>query len=129
MSSSTAPAPAIPAAAAAANEATLNQAMAAASIDDKATSSKDGSNEEDLEDGEIKDDEEEEEDDGRVKTVFDDARRFNVKVSWLAWMHLGALAIHLHSSTHYIPNGHSILTRPSQSYYPKRHHQLQLHHK
>lgn len=58
--------------------------MAAASLEDKKASSKDGSNAEDLEDGEIKeggdDEEDEAEDDGRVKTVFDDARRFNVKV-------------------------------------------------
>ena len=82
MATAVADSPSIPPAAAAANEATLNQAMAAASLDENTSSSKEGSDADDLEDGEIKDGEEdeEEEDDGRVKTVFDDARRFNVKV-------------------------------------------------
>lgn len=69
---------ALPAAAAAANEKTLTEAMASTSINENGTGEKsaDGS---DLEDGEIR--EEDEEDDGSAKTVFDDARRFNVKVS------------------------------------------------
>jgi hypothetical protein len=56
-----------------ANMNTLTQAMSAASV----SSSPSGSEaelKEELEDGEIR------EDDGTVKTVFDDAGRFNVKV-------------------------------------------------
>jgi hypothetical protein len=48
--------------AAAANSRTLDEAMADVKINDE------------LEDGEIR------EDDGSVKTVFDDAKKFNVKV-------------------------------------------------
>lgn len=58
---------ALPPTAAAANSKTLDEAMAEVKI---------SSNGEELEDGEIR----EEEDDGTVKTVFDDAKRFNVKV-------------------------------------------------
>lgn len=57
---------ALPPTAAAANSKTLDEAMAEVKI---------SSNGEELEDGEIR----EEEDDGTVKTVFDDAKRFNVK--------------------------------------------------
>ena len=56
-----------PPTAAAANSKTLDEAMAEVKF---------SSNGEELEDGEIR----EEEDDGTVKTVFDDAKRFNVKV-------------------------------------------------
>lgn len=68
--------------------------MAAAHISEKEgdngadgeSKAKDG---DDLEDGEIR--EEEEEDDGRVKTVFDDPARFNVKVNLVSFhLHLGA---------------------------------------
>lgn len=72
-------------AAAKANEKTLSEALAATSIsspkEDGAKSvNGDEPNGEDLEDGEIKEDEE---DDGKVKTVFDDADKFNVKVGHL----------------------------------------------
>lgn len=76
---------------------TLNKAMKEASI--KSSPSPSTPQElESLEDGEIRevhDDEDEdeedegagaEEDDGRVKTVFDDARKFNVKVSSGFWV-------------------------------------------
>lgn len=78
----------LPPAAAEAATAALTEAMAAASIapaepSASASASKpaNGGHGEpsDLEDGEIREDAEE--DDGRVKTVFDDAARFNVKVS------------------------------------------------
>lgn len=84
----------IPPSASQAAAATLTQAMAETSITDNnaspASSSpapsepkelrpqSDGDDGSDLEEGEIRDDDEE--DDGRVKTVFDDSRRFNVKV-------------------------------------------------
>ncbi|WRT70841.1 uncharacterized protein IL334_007840 [Kwoniella shivajii] len=61
-----------------ANANTLSDALAAASI----SSSSSPKPEDDLEDGEIRDNDdqdEEHEDDGKVKTVFDDASRFNVK--------------------------------------------------
>jgi hypothetical protein len=67
-----------------ANANTLSDALAAASL--HSSPSTPPSEElkepagEDLEDGEIV--EEEEEDDGRVKTVFDSASKFNVKVSF-----------------------------------------------
>lgn len=57
------------------NEKTLSEALAATHITEEDGEDKDG---EDLEDGEIR--EEDEVDDGTVKTVFDDAERFNVKV-------------------------------------------------
>lgn len=64
---------------------TLNEAMAAASINSSPASSTKPLDDtaSSLEDGEIRDEDsrtDEEEDDGRVKTVFDDSRRFNVKV-------------------------------------------------
>ena len=83
-----------------ANSKTLTDAMAAASISSSPLSSapddlKDeeddevgelnggirmnGDGSDDLEEGEIR--EEEEEDDGKEKTVFDDAEKFNLKVS------------------------------------------------
>ncbi|WWD20831.1 hypothetical protein CI109_105308 [Kwoniella shandongensis] len=65
---------AIPPAASQANEKTLSEALAAASIDDSPSPKNNG--DEQLEDGEIR---EEEESDGKVKTVFDDAHNFNVK--------------------------------------------------
>jgi len=78
----------LPPAAVQANTAALTQAMSAASISstpspksepaELAAQSKDEGDDEELEDGEIRE-EDEEEDDGRVKTVFDDAGRFNVK--------------------------------------------------
>ncbi len=82
---------ALPAAAATANASTLSDALTAASISSSPSpqsepKSLDGNPDESLEDGEIREEdenqieEEEEEDDGRVKTVFDDANRFNVKV-------------------------------------------------
>lgn len=90
---------ALPAAAAAANEQTLSDALAAASItaepettDDKAVEQPEKT-EEDLEDGEIK------EDDGTPKTVFHDSSRFNIKVGSLdscaGWVELGR---HSHAS-------------------------------
>jgi translation initiation factor 4E len=71
---------------------TLNKAMKEASIKSSPSPSEPKSLSPSLEDGEIRevdgDDSEDnedggdaEEDDGRVKTVFDDARKFNVKVS------------------------------------------------
>ncbi|ORY28030.1 translation initiation factor eIF 4e-like domain-containing protein [Naematelia encephala] len=82
----------LPPAAAKAVEHTLSEALAAASISSSSPSSepKELPNAADttLEEGEIREEgddekgteeEEEEEDDGRVKTVFDDANRFNVK--------------------------------------------------
>lgn len=67
---------------AAVNEKTLADALAATHItkEDEASSPAEEDEGEDLEDGEIREDDEEE-DDGKVKTVFDDAERFNVKVS------------------------------------------------
>jgi len=73
----------IPAATAAANEATLSEALAAAHISDSPEASEKKlpeetdkeSKKEELEEGEIQDD------DGSPKTVFHDAQRFNVKVS------------------------------------------------
>jgi len=70
-----------------ANATTLTQAMSAASISSSPSpssepaelSSQRNDDDGELEDGEIR--EEDEEDDGRVKTVFDDAGRYNVKVS------------------------------------------------
>ena len=73
----------LPPAAAAANANTLADALAAASITDSPSASEpkesSGSDKpkEDLEEGEIRDEEEVE---GKVKTVFDDADKFNVKV-------------------------------------------------
>jgi hypothetical protein len=84
---------ALPPAAAAAATAALTEAMAAASIsstslsepevqsiaaDPAATEGENKADEAELEDGEIR----EEEDDGRVRTVFDDVTRFNVKVGF-----------------------------------------------
>jgi translation initiation factor 4E len=70
----------LPPAAATANETALSEALAAAHISDSPdTTAKDLPEEDkkdELEEGEIK----EEEDDGSPKTVFDDARRFNLKV-------------------------------------------------
>ena len=60
---------ALPPSAATANSKTLDEAMAEVKIGN-------GGAEGELEDGEIR----EEDDDGSVKTVFDDAKRFNVKV-------------------------------------------------
>lgn len=82
----------LPPAAAAAATTTLETAMAEAKISDSPAGPADSAAQEgseQLEDGEIRDEdeqEEEEEDDGRVKTVFDDARRYNVKVG-LVWPH------------------------------------------
>ncbi|TXT08461.1 uncharacterized protein COLE_05385 [Cutaneotrichosporon oleaginosum] len=61
----------IPAEAAAQNEKVLSEALAATSISDK----EEKEDKPELEEGEI----EEEEDDGKPKTVFDDAARFNLK--------------------------------------------------
>lgn len=77
---------AVPPQAASANTKALTEAMAAASISSpKPNGDADASGHtSDLEDGEIRDGADEDaeaEDDGSVKTVFDDARRFNVKVS------------------------------------------------
>ncbi len=69
-----------------ANANTLADALAATSISSSPSppsEPKELSNkaEDDLEDGEIREeDEDAEEDDGKVKTVFDSAKRFNVKV-------------------------------------------------
>lgn len=77
----------LPPAAEKANANTLSEALAATSLSTPASPSSDakelnGDGDDDksgeLEDGEIREDEEE--DDGRVKTVFDDADKFNVKV-------------------------------------------------
>lgn len=67
---------AVPAEAAQANEKTLSEALAAASISDKEVEKAD---KDELEDGEIKEEPEDVEDDGKPKTVFDDASRFNLK--------------------------------------------------
>lgn len=82
----------LPPAADKANANTLSEALAAASISETPSPSSEpkelnGNDQEnpnvteqgDLEDGEIR--EEEEEDDGKVKTVFDSTKKFNVKVS------------------------------------------------
>ncbi len=80
----------LPPAAAAANASTLSDALAAAHISSEPSTPSPKIQEEgstgvqtngdkhgdDLEDGEIR--EEDEEDDGKVKTVFDDAAKFNV---------------------------------------------------
>ncbi|KAK4685735.1 translation initiation factor 4E, partial [Tremellales sp. Uapishka_1] len=66
----------LPASAAQANEATLTEALSNASLSSSPTPSE--PKELELEEGEIKE-EVEEEDDGKVKTVFDDASKFNVK--------------------------------------------------
>jgi translation initiation factor 4E len=69
----------LPPAAAQANAQTLTQAMKAASISSSPSPNSepvDLPEDESLEDGEIR----EEADDGKVKTVFDDASKFNVKV-------------------------------------------------
>lgn len=66
-------------------EAKISDSPAGPAGDAADNADQDGS--EQLEDGEIRDEddqEDEEEDDGRVKTVFDDARRYNVKVSLLS---------------------------------------------
>lgn len=59
---------------------------------------------ESLEDGEIREDEEEEEDDGKPKTVFDSAKKFNLKVSPIGKRHttlnVAALLISVASSIH-----------------------------
>jgi translation initiation factor 4E len=81
----------LPPAAEKANANTLSDALAAASLSDTPSpssepkelngndaDSKDVKDQADLEDGEIR--EEDEEDDGKVKTVFDSAKKFNVKV-------------------------------------------------
>lgn len=65
-----------------ANLKTLTQAMGETKITDdsnKADSEKNDEGES-LEDGEIREDEEEEVDDGKPKTVFDSAKKFNLKV-------------------------------------------------
>ena len=90
----------LPAPAVAANATALTDAFAAASIssspspesEPKSLDGTKGESEDrvELEDGEIREAHENgngglsdvEEDDGRVKTVFDDANRFNVKVGW-----------------------------------------------
>lgn len=67
----------LPAPVAATNVAVLTEALAAANLSPK---KEDG----ELEEGEIAEgDAENKEDDGKVKTVFDDAANFNVKVSLL----------------------------------------------
>jgi translation initiation factor 4E len=77
---------ALPAVASSAQTTTLDKAMADASIQSSPASSEPkelAASGSELEDGEIRDgdnDAEDEEDNGRVKTVFDDARKFNVKV-------------------------------------------------
>ncbi|TXT10735.1 hypothetical protein VHUM_02240 [Vanrija humicola] len=71
----TATATSVPASAAAANEKTLTEALAAASISDEPKKEDADKKDEELEEGEIK----EEEDDGSPKTIFHDARRFNIK--------------------------------------------------
>lgn len=99
---------ALPASAVKANEDTLSQALAATHIseqetqdatEDKKEVAKDGDKDE-LEEGEI--DEEEEEDDGTPKTVFDSARKFNLKVR-LVWSSTNP-------STHSTRNGPCTLT-------------------
>jgi translation initiation factor 4E len=84
----------LPPAAEKANANTLSEALAATSLSATPSPSsepkelngndkenKDVKADDELEDGEIREDEE---DDGRVKTVFDDADKFNVKVG-LSW--------------------------------------------
>lgn len=68
------------------NANTLAEALADTSLSSPSSEAKElnaqenrNTQEEELEDGEIKDDEEE--DDGTVKTVFDNASKFNVKVN------------------------------------------------
>lgn len=86
----------LPPQAQAANLKTLTQAMGETKITDesKATDEPKADGEksdkveegESLEDGEIREDEEEEEeDDGKPKTVFDSAKKFNLKVSISGW--------------------------------------------
>lgn len=79
----------LPAAAASANANTLSDALAAASISSSPSpqsepKSLDGAADVSLEEGEIlevdEEDEGDEVDEGRVKTVFDNANRYNVKV-------------------------------------------------
>ncbi|WWC72712.1 uncharacterized protein I206_106676 [Kwoniella pini CBS 10737] len=68
----------LPPQAATANANALADALAAASISSSSSPKPEEDKDDDLEDGEIRDDEDEE-DDGKVKTVFDDASKFNVK--------------------------------------------------
>lgn len=78
----------LPPQAQAANLKTLTQAMGETKITDDAAKP-DGEKAEDgesLEDGEIREDDEEEEDDGKPKTVFDSAKKFNLKVSPCTWL-------------------------------------------
>ena len=92
----------LPPAAEKANANTLSDALAAASLSDTPSPSsepkelsgndnenKDVKDQADLEDGEIR--EEDEEDDGRVKTVFDSAKKFNVKVGPCSYVWCGEI--------------------------------------
>ena len=87
----------LPAAAVSANTATLTEALAAASISSSPSPPSEPKElssveEGEYEDGEIREDDEDDEgedvDDGRVKTVFDDANRFNVKVRFRTVSHV-----------------------------------------
>lgn len=84
MATTTESASELPPSAQEANLQALNDAMGETKITDNSTQPDDGGEKVDegdsLEDGEIRDDEEEEEDDGKPKTVFDSAKKFNLKV-------------------------------------------------
>lgn len=77
----------LPSQAQAANLKTLTQAMGETKITDDSTKadSEKADEGESLEDGEIREDEEEEVDDGKPKTVFDSAKKFNLKVGPYDW--------------------------------------------
>lgn len=79
MAIATETSPGLPAAAEAANINTLTNALADAHISDEKPQGEDG---ESLEDGEIREDEDEDDevDDGQPKTVFQSAKKFNLKV-------------------------------------------------
>lgn len=104
----------LPAAAVKANEDTLSQALEATHISEQETKEaaqekpeetngeQDGEKKDELEEGEIDEDEEDEVDDGKPKTVFDSARKFNLKVI--------ARRGSSDSSTHFTLNGPFTLT-------------------
>lgn len=85
MAAATETSPGLPAAAQAANINTLTDALADAHISDDKPSDEKNTEGDSLEDGEIRDDDddddEDEVDDGKPKTVFDSAKKFNLKVS------------------------------------------------